>query len=109
MLQPSEHDWSRPSFVSCRHFEQLVDELNLSLNIRKCREPARNRGTRDDRTGRRGLTRTNELTHDHRLGGNVTYTWWRMRRFSAWPCPDGGGGAAYGALYQDLMIFDFKT
>ena len=32
-----EHDWSSPSFVSCRHFEQLVDALNLSPNIRTCR------------------------------------------------------------------------
>ena len=30
-----ERDWSsRPGFVSCRHFEQLVDELYLSPNIR---------------------------------------------------------------------------
>ena len=30
-----ERDWSsRPGFVSCRHFEQLVDALNLSPNIR---------------------------------------------------------------------------
>ena len=30
---------SRPGFVSCRHLEQLVDELNLSPNIRTAHTP----------------------------------------------------------------------
>ena len=35
-----ERDWSsRPGFVSCRHFEQRVDELNLSPNIRTAHPP----------------------------------------------------------------------
>ena len=35
-----ERDWSsRPGFVSCRHFEQLVDEVNLSPNIRPAHPP----------------------------------------------------------------------
>ena len=35
-----ERDWSsRPGFVSRRHFEQLVNELNLSPNIRPAHPP----------------------------------------------------------------------
>ena len=35
-----ERVWSsRPGFVSCRHFEQLVDELNLSPNVRTAHPP----------------------------------------------------------------------
>ena len=35
-----ERDWSsRPGFVSCRRFEQRVDELNLSPNIRTAHPP----------------------------------------------------------------------
>ena len=50
VLQPfkkrQERDWSsRPGFVSCRHFEQLVDEVNLSPNIRPAHPPRLSRPT----------------------------------------------------------------
>ena len=35
-----ERDWSsRPGFGSCRHFEQRVDAVNLSPNIRPAHPP----------------------------------------------------------------------
>ena len=35
-----ESDWlGRPGSVSCNHLDQLVDEMNLSLNIRSTHPP----------------------------------------------------------------------